>query len=734
MKRATWPLIALLLTSSSAYAGGSPSVDSARVAAPLLATHDHDGRGVARKLLNGTDSDQRLAGVARLARLPGERGKEALLELLAPTAPGANDPRVALAVVRALAPWAGEVDVGKGLTAYVEWRANALNDDPNYANVLFGTAIRLARKTNDIEVQRRLLALHVTGSPLLRTVIELAFADAPPSPAVFGHGTPEGGLWTFEPPPAANTDVRGGRRDPAPALMGGLPVPTLIALARSGDLRAVETLYARLIGRKSEGVAPKPPETKGAKATKPETPEKTPETTKKLEPVLEHEALAAVLDALADADDGRALPLAKAQLTSEDGNVVAAAVRVLVRLGAKERFSAVEQIIASENFGRLGLQLAPAAPTAKTVGATVARRDAPADPEERELARAALAKIDAPKAAESLAKHALDLRDPASRIDTPGLDDALALGRNPSPVVDERIAELAKKSDALAFVAYASAALTRGTTPDGFAAFLEAGAASKDPARRQRAAFATVALLGGSGTRLSTSEDVPTRAGALAAMGRAERGRTAAISGFSNEKRERALRAMSVFPDAPLAAEGWASSAERDDLAGLGTALRTGTRFQKVHLSSGLARATLPAATGLLARAALDEADVIVRRALVRALAARPETTAPVRAEALATLAATDPDREIRAVATAAGQGAPIPDAPHGLRRLVVLRITGEGDGSATKMPLSQFRALWVDGRGRARPISFDDEGFAFAVTDDDGDGTLLLAPATESP
>ncbi len=734
MKRATWPLVALLLASSSAYAGGTPSVDSARVAAPLLATHDHDGRGVARRLLNGTDSDQRLAGVARLARLPGERGKEALLELLAPTAPGANDPRVALAVVRALAPWAGEVDVGKGLMAYVERRANALNDDPNYANVLFGTALRLARKTNDIEVQRRLLALHSTGSPLLRTVIELAFSDAPPSPAVFGHGTPEGGLWTFEPPPAENTDLRGGRRDAPPAPVGGLPVPTLIALARSGDLRAVETLYARLIGRKSEGVAPKLPETKGSKTTKPEAPEKTPEKTKKLEAVLEHEALAAVLDALADADDGRALPLAKAQLTSDDGNVVAAAVRVLVRLGAKERFSAVEQIIASENFGRLGLQLAPAAPTAKTVAATIARRDAPADPEERELARAALAKIDAPKAAESLAKHALDLRDPASRIDTPGLDDALALGRNPSAVVDERIGELAKKNDALAFVAYASAALTRGTTPEGFAAFLEAGATSKDPARRQRAAFAAVALLGGSGTRLSTSEDVPTRAGALAALGRTERGRTAAISGFSNEKRERALRAMSVFPDAPLAAEAWASRAERDELAALGTALRTGTRFQKVHLSSGLARATLPAATGLLARAALDETDVVVRRALVRALAARPETTAPVRTEALATLAATDPDREVRAVAAAADQGAPIPDAPHGLRRLVVLRITGEGDGSATKMPLSQFRALWVDGRGRARPISFDDDGFAFAVTDDDGDGTLLLAPATESP
>jgi hypothetical protein len=706
------------------------------VAAPLLATHDHDGRGVARKLLDGTDSDQRLAGVSRLARLPGERGKEALLELLAPTAPGANDPRVALAVVRALAPWAGEVDVGKGLTAYVERRANALNDDPNYGNVLFGTALRLARKTNDIDVQRRLLALHSTGSPLLRTALELAFADAPPSPAVFGHGTPDGGLWTFEPPPAENIDFRGGRRDPVPALVGGLPVPTLIALARSGDLRAVETLYARLIGRKSEGVAPKKPESKatGAKATKPEAPEKTPEKTKKLEPVLEHEALAAVLDALADADDGRALPLAKAQLTSEDGNVVAAAVRVLVRLGAKERFSAVEQIIASENFGRLGLQLAPAAPTAKTVAATIARRDSPADPEERELARAALAKIDAPKAAESLAKHALDLRDPASRVDTPGLDDALALGRNPSPVVDERIGELAKKNDALAFVAYASAALTRGTTPEGFATFLEAGAASKDPARRQRAAFATVALLGSSGTRLSGSDDGPTRAGALAALGRTERGRSASISGFSNEKRERALRAMSVFPDAPLAAEGWASGAERDDLAALGTALRTGTRFQKVHLSLGLARATLPAATGLLARAALDETDVVVRRALVRALAARPETTAPVRAEALATLAGTDPDREIRAVATAAREGAPLPEAPRGLRRLVVLRITGEADGATAKLPLSRFRALWVDGRGRARPMSFDDDGFAFAVTDDDGDGTLLLAPATESP
>lgn len=730
MKRGLSPFVALLLSAPfSAFA--APSSDP-HPAAPLLATHDHDGRGVARKLLDGADSDLRLAGVARLARLPGQRGKEALLELLAPTAPGANDPRVALAVVRALAPWAGETDVGKGLTAYVERRANALNDDPNYATVLLGTAVRLARNTKDVEVQRRLLALHTSAAPVVRAAVELAFADAPPSPALFGHGTVDGGVWVFEPPGAEAPDFRGGRREPTPPPSGGLPTPTLIALARNGDLRAVEALYARLIGRKAEGKTQKKAEKSETSAEKPPKAAK-PEPTTKTEAVLEHEALAAVLDALADADDGRALPLAKAQLTSDDGNVVAAAVRVLVRLGAKERFSAVEQIIASENFGRLGLQLAPAAPTAKTIAATVTRRDAPADAEERELARAALAKIDAPNAAAALAKHALDPRDPGSRTDTPGLDDALALGRNPSATVDAKIAELAKKNDALAFVAYASAALTRGSTPDGFSAFLEAGAASKDPARRQRAAFAKVALLGG-GASLARSEDGPTRAGALAALGRAERGSTGASSGFSNEKRERAFRAMSVFPDAPSAAEAWASGAEREDLPALATALRTGTRFQKVHLASGLARATLPAATGLLARAALDESDGVVRRAVVRALAARPETTAPVRKEALATLAATDPDREIRAVATAASAGAPIPEAPHGLRRLVVLRITGEGDGAGPKPPLSRFRALWVDGRGRARPVSFDDEGFAFAVTDDDGDGTLLLAPATESP
>jgi hypothetical protein len=130
----------------------------------------------------------------------------------------------------------------------------------------------------------------------------------------------------------------------------------------------------------------------------------------------------------------------------------------------------------------------------------------------------------------------------------------------------------------------------------------------------------------------------------------------------------------------------------------------------RMHLAWGLAASAAPDATGRLAAAYAWEPDEGVRRAIVRALAARTgaDADAPARRETLALAAALDPDAVTRDVAKRARDGLH-PQAPPAGREVAWLRVV-PAEGAA--LPRALTGAL-VGADRAARPVVFDDDGYA---------------------
>jgi hypothetical protein len=185
-------------------------------------------------------------------------------------------------------------------------------------------------------------------------------------------------------------------------------------------------------------------------------------------------------------------------------------------------------------------------------------------------------------------------------------------------------------------------------------------------------------------------------------------------------------RARAGLADAPLSALALArraSDAYDDDTNALFAARDPVLR---AHFARGLGESLARSALGALARAYKWEADVAVRRAILESMARRDgdERQSPTRGEILRLAARLDPDRVARAVANRALDGRSFSGSAQGHDVAWIRLLTAEG----TSIQGGTTAAL-MGSDGLARPIAFDDDGYALVPGISSGEARLRLAP-----
>ena len=194
-------------------------------------------------------------------------------------------------------------------------------------------------------------------------------------------------------------------------------------------------------------------------------------------------------------------------------------------------------------------------------------------------------------------------------------------------------------------------------------------------------------------------------------------------------------RARGGGPDAPLAA--LALSARDDDAVreAVDGLLQSRDPVIRAHAARGLGRSTAPDAVGRLARAYLFEPELQVRRALVAAMAGLVQDAGAPRAAARrsASRHELDPDRHHPGDGHAAPLRPRRPGSDRHATRSRWLRIVPAAGAAAPQA----MTAMVVGADGLARPIVFDDDGYALVPGLPSGEATLRLAPrlpAYDSP
>lgn len=134
---------------------------------------------------------------------------------------------------------------------------------------------------------------------------------------------------------------------------------------------------------------------------------------------------------------------------------------------------------------------------------------------------------------------------------------------------------------------------------------------------------------------------------------------------------------------APLAARAIAARDDDGTRARLEALAGSGDPQLRAHVAAGLALSPEPNATGRLAALYDIEVDHVVRRAIVRALARRPD---PARNRPLALAASLDPDAATRSIARAALGGARPRGRAFG-RRVAWLVVTGDATAVRFELP-----------------------------------------------
>jgi len=141
----------------------------------------------------------------------------------------------------------------------------------------------------------------------------------------------------------------------------------------------------------------------------------------------------------------------------------------------------------------------------------------------------------------------------------------------------------------------------------------------------------------------------------------------------------------------------------------------------RIHAALGLGRSAMPSATGVLADAYRNEVDPRVRRAIVAALARRPEGA---RNATLRLAASLEPDVDARSDARRALGFAEPPGVPGSAPAGVAwLRFIPGSSGAASLAMLETPEGLML-------PLAADDDGSVTAAFLPQGDVTITLAPA----
>jgi hypothetical protein len=369
---------------------------------------------------------------------------------------------------------------------------------------------------------------------------------------------------------------------------------------------------------------------------------------------------------------------------------------------------------------------------------------AAADPELRALAVAALGRQVSPSAVTALATLMADARLAGDAMD--------ALARSPSPAAMAAIESL-MPSPALRRLAargYFVRRSVRGERSVRGDALLATLASSGDGSDRAVGVEALVAL---GERRLDRAlEDADPRVRRAAAMGAAgmDVGVTGAVltARLAVEKDETTRQVLAAGladgdpagvvptstlleraegggPDAPLAALALARRADDDLTPKIDALMASRDPVMRVHVVRGLQGSKVRDAAGRLGVAYTWEPAVEVRRALVEAMAARPETerAAPSLRDALELAARLDPDGVTRFIARRALDGAAVPRSSPG-RQVAWLRVVA-ADGAALPRQLTGV----VEAGGRAIPVAFDDDGYALVPGLAPGEVRLRLAP-----
>jgi len=282
-------------------------------------------------------------------------------------------------------------------------------------------------------------------------------------------------------------------------------------------------------------------------------------------------------------------------------------------------------------------------------------------------------------------------------------------------------------------------------------------AASADPVDRALAAQVQVALgLRPLASALGDPDARVQRAAAMGALALAPSQREVALAGGLPVVRDEAARQVLALllydvgdavtsthdllerargggADAPLAAMALAHRSGDELEVQVDALLASTDPLLRAHVARGLGASRARDATGRLARAYAFEADVDVRRALVLALAARTDDEgSPARREALSLAARLDPDRVTRDAAARIETGV----APAGAREVAWVRLLA-APGATLPATAAPTTATLTGSDGLARPLVFDDDGYALVGGLPPGEARLRLASrvtAYESP
>ncbi|MGD0523572.1 MAG: HEAT repeat domain-containing protein [Polyangiaceae bacterium] len=650
------------------------------------------GVDVALRLLRSTDPDDRLRGLERAAATRTPEGLALLQRAAGAGLPGGfdprapidgvarQDPRALLVVVRGLASWIDREPARAALESVLNESSQAFN-----VHAVGGGRDPAAEETDN--VARVLLA---------RQEAAMALAQSGTNAAV----------------EALLTAARSGRPGQTAALDALAVHPPAAPLL--GGVTLTRSLGAVL----------------GAVHTS--------------DPALR----AAAVAALGLSGDARAIDVAHEASKDKDARVRVAGAEALVHLGATDGGPAVEALVADDVTVREGLRIAQDVRSEGVTKAAAARAAASADAELRSLAVAALGRQVSPAAVTALLTLAADPRL--------GGDAAEALARSPCPVAMAAIETLgaAPSTRRLAARAYFVRRAVRGERSARGDALFAALAASgdgadralgvealvalgerplgdalgdRDPRVRRAAAMASFARGGGRGTgaealtaRLAVEPDETTRQ--VLAAGLAEGDPAGVVPTTTLVD-----RAEAGGPEAALAALALARRADEELTPKVDALMASRDPLMRAHVARGLAGSRAPDAVGRLARAYTWEPFAEVRRALVEALAARPEAerAAPSWREAMELAARLDPDRVTRARAQRALAGRALPSERARGPEVAWLRVL-PAEGAALPRELT---ATLVDASGEARPIVFDEEGFALVPGLPPGDARVRLAP-----
>lgn len=657
------------------------------------------GAEAASRLVKSADPDERLRGIERAAAVGSAEAVALLVQAAEPSSPVRTDGRALLALARALAPFAEQERVRNALLAIT-----------NTGNVGFAGRMPQGRGEGGLSLEdgdpvaRADLARHVAAFALGQSrtdrALELLYGAARGGGS--GQTAALHALAVFPP------------RDPGffGTANAQLPVSVVKLLGELGDLRALERLHAAA---------------------------RSPDPTTRATAIL----------AIAQLGDERGIALARTAIVERDVRMRAASGEALVLLGAPERVRAVTALVSDEATTLIGLRLAERVFHPEVVKLLVPRAQVQPDPEIRLAAIQALGRSPDPAAAIGLTSKPI-IDDP--KVAYPA---AFALARSPAPNAGVLVAKLATSTApavrSIGVRAYVVRVMLRGERDGSADEVIARLAASRIEAERSLGVFARIAL-GDAAPEDTLGDPVASirRASVMGAIARPTKAAEQAMlarMGTETDAVTRQVLAAGLFgeggggsipsnrlldraegggPDAPLAALALARRADEPSSTKIAQLLASKDLLVRAHVALGLGRATLPDATGRLARAYAFETDVNVRRAIVTALAARSaDKNAPSRQRTLEDAAKLDPDALVRSLATSGLTGSAAPVGAPVRSEVAWLRLVRD-DGAP---PGQAFAAALVRPDGIAVPIAFDAEGYAIVGGLPPGESRLVLAP-----